>query len=295
MHAEIISYSSIRRIPAMAVMLLCFSAPLFAQAPAIPMPPATPPAALPATPPSGIPPGGVPRPPLPPAPATNPGVEVLELPTSPVVRAEPKAVAEVIEEEDTGPVLKSLFFTQEEMALIMQAARAYERFKIATSNNAQSQAKDFLSQLEEAKKTAQFEKTFEYPQFFLESLMYHTPDDWFIQVNGQKLSPEKREKFSLKVLAVDGEKALFEWKPMNMQQVNDTWAKTQSEDVTVNRKAGTVTFVLHSNQTFSSYLMRVLEGKVKPVRLDNENNMNDNASKPKKLLNAISGVSTPPH
>ena len=128
--------------------------------------------------------------------------------------------------------------------------------------------KDFLSQLEEAKKTAQFEKNYEYPQFFLESLMYHTPEDWFIQINGQKLSPDKRERFGLRVISVDDEKAQFEWKPTNMQLVEDSWSRMHNDEVVVNRKAGTVTFSLRANQTFSSYLMRTVEGKVKPVRIE---------------------------
>lgn len=162
---------------------------------------------------------------------------------------------------------RSIFFTQEEMRLLREALKAYDRFRMIKSSDAQNQAKDFLNQLEEAKKT-QFEKSYEYSQFFLESLVYHTPDDWYVRVNKQKLTPDKPEKFGLKAVAVDSEKVLFEWRPADMQPVMETWSKNANNSITIDQVAGTVTFTLRPNQTFSSYLMKVLEGKVKPVRLD---------------------------
>jgi len=218
--------------------------------------------------------------------------QVPAIPSPAPVAAQPTKNADDAppDEMDTGPTLHSLFYTSDEIALIMQAAKAYQHFKMASSSEAQSQAKDFLSQLEEAKKSAQFEKNFEYPQFFLESLVYHTPEDWFLQVNGQKLAPDKREKFGLKVISVDDEKVIFEWTPLNMQLVNDTWSKMHNDEIAVNRKAATVTFALRSNQTFSSYLMRVVEGKVRPVRIDNVDEVNDKSSKDKKLPGGIGGM-----
>ena len=221
--------------------------------------------------------------PAPAAPAATVVAEAADKP--PVIEAETSMAAADVDDEDVGPVPHSMFYAPEEMNLLMQAIRTYERLKLLSSSDAQNKAKDFLSQLEDAKRSVQIERNMEYPQFYLESLVYHTPDDWFVQINGEKMSPVRMERFGLKLLNVEPDKVLLEWRPTNMKQVNEVWAKAHNDHVIVERKTGTVTFTLLPNQTFSSYKMRVMEGKVRPVKLDEDHMKADKMS---------SGVSTTP-
>ena len=141
---------------------------------------------------------------------------------------------------------------------------------------------------------------FTYPQFFLESLVYHSREDWYVRVNGRKITPQTlADQGSLTIVALDHDKAMFRWKPVEMARVLEAWdklplppqdKKTGADNasikmefnesdkildkvpdapVIVDKERRLVTFVLHPNQTFSSFSMMVLEGKVKPVTVDN--------------------------
>lgn len=167
----------------------------------------------------------------------------------------------------------SLFISPDEMAQINDAIAAYKRMREAQSSNAESQAKNFLNQMEEIAKVVQPKPKptqFTYPQFYLQTLSYQHPDDWMVMVNGEKFMAGYDNPASwLKVVMVNKESVLLEWTPRDMERVNASWMVAPGEagqhDVTVDSLRGTVTFTLQPNQTFSSYAMRVLEGKVKPM------------------------------
>jgi len=108
----------------------------------------------------------------------------------------------------------------------------------------------------------------EYPQFYLESLAYHTPTDWSVSINHIKFTPSQPQSPSLQVVGISPDKVTVVWKPLLMEMVNDVWKRAANDDVEVDSLHGTVTFTLRPNQTFSSYVMRVLEGKVVPKRVE---------------------------
>jgi hypothetical protein len=54
-----------------------------------------------------------------------------------------------------------------------------------------------------------------------------------------------------------------------MGRVNEIWRVAPNPRVVVSQRQATVEFVLRPNQTFSSYAMDVLEGKLTPVTIDN--------------------------
>lgn len=217
-------------------------------------------------------PGGFSSPSLsaPPA-ATTPPIMILPNGTSPA--ATPAAPVEALKPS-------SVFITDDELLKINDAIAAYKRMKESQSANAESQAKNFLNQLEDLKGNALEEKQdepFTYPQFFLENLAYRTPEDWVVQISGQKLSPRISDAGTgLKVISIDKEKVLIEWHPLKMDKVLEVWDNTfndltgNNSEVLVDREHNTVTFELRPNQTFSSYVMRVLEGKVRPVTIEPE-------------------------
>lgn len=164
----------------------------------------------------------------------------------------------------------SLFFTAEERARIRAAMAEHERLKNVKITAAENKAEDYLNQLTADPTPPQPQETvYVYPQFFLESLVYHQADDWVVVVNRQRFSARYQpEDSELSILSVDNEKVLFEWRPKNMERVNETWSREKNDDVLFDTKFGKVIFTLHPNQTFSSYVMRVLEGKVVPVMVD---------------------------
>ncbi|NBO19723.1 MAG: hypothetical protein EBV03_10995 [Proteobacteria bacterium] len=169
----------------------------------------------------------------------------------------------------------SLFIQPAEQAQINEAVAAYKRARENANKNAENQAKNFLNQLEELPQQAAAEPPkpvpFTYPQFFLELLNYRGPNDWLVQINGRKFAPHIFPgEHWLKIIMVDRDSVVVEWTPKDMDKVTDAWMVVPMNDVSrsdvlVDSVRDTVTFTLRPNQTFSSYAMRVLEGKVKPV------------------------------
>ena len=163
------------------------------------------------------------------------------------------------------PLPLSIFFTKAEQQRIQEAWAAYEQSKISGTEEKSAGLLGLLSGLGTTKETP-VEKTFTYPQFFLSSLVYHGKDDWVVLIDNNKFSAKGLlGNDELKLLEVDNEKVFIEWKPKKMDRVNQSWAKNKNKDILVDPVAGTVTFTLYPNQTFSSFVMRVLEGKVMPV------------------------------
>jgi len=173
---------------------------------------------------------------------------------------------------ETMPV-KSLFFTQDEMATVHRALTIYAKYAANPNSN---EGEDFLKQLEGKKKIVsqkQQKVNYTYPQFFLESLAYHSPDDWTIRINHQRISIKTPPDSSaaIRVLEIDKDKVTIEWKPdeMDLTKIAEIPSKVPDERVDIDRTNGIIVFTLHANQTFSAYAMRVLEGKVLPVTVKN--------------------------
>jgi hypothetical protein len=166
--------------------------------------------------------------------------------------------------------VKSMFFTQQQMARIDKALDIYSKYTVLKQNG--NEGEDFLKQLESkdsgSASVQQKPKYYTYPQFFLSSLAYHSPGDWSIIVNNQKISSlNVKTPSEIQVESIDKDKVLLLWTPakLNMEKINEKWNGLQSGSVQVNGISGTVNFALHANQTFSSFTMQVMEGKVLPV------------------------------
>ena len=187
------------------------------------------------------------------------------------------------------PTTPSLFFTPAQVQAISAAIHTYNDNKIKqaldaarpkTAPQPRTQnarpSDDYLTTLtNQAKKNLPGiarapsvpKSIYNYPQFYMEYMMYHSATNWTVLINGQKFSsavaPDKNA--DLRVVTVDHERVIFEWKPKNMDRITEAWDGEPSFTVSPDLAAGTVTFSLRLNQTFSSYLMKVVEGKVTPV------------------------------
>jgi len=264
--------------PVCAVILLSFLCVLGAKtllaqnvAPAITLPSSTPDSAAPAVPPEAqILPAGT---------AVAPGVP------APVTGApdDKKSAQDIIP--------KSLFLSPQDHIRISNALADYQNMLGAKANGENPE--------KVVSKPPERERYFIYPQFFLESLVYHSPNDWTIRINGRQITPQTPggDETKLSVIAIDHDKVVLRWKPVEMARVLDAWDKLPGNDtgqkssgdnarvemdfnakapnkfsgvpIVVDREHRLVTFTLRPNQTFSSFAMEILEGKVRPVTVDN--------------------------
>jgi hypothetical protein len=187
--------------------------------------------------------------------------------TPPADTAAPK---EVTHPAQVVPI-RSLFFSPDEIRALNQAIATYTRNK-AKPVEKKAGAEDFLDKLTrgatQPAPTVQAERYFTYPQFFLESLVYHTPLDWSVRINGQRYTLDDRKKADLEIVLADKDRVVVQWTPANMDRVREVVLSEKNMEG-VDLKRGLVVFTLRPNQTFSSFVMRVLEGKVRPVTVDN--------------------------
>jgi hypothetical protein len=180
-------------------------------------------------------------------------------------------------EAEVMPV-KSLFYTQEEMKAVRHALTTYVQYASIPRDN--SEPEDFLSVLgrtnpppaRKIQKKPAYTSTYTYPQFFLESLAYHSPADWMVRINHQKITTREplSNQGSLRVLNVDKDSVSLEWTPKKLdgEKIKKAARKAHDQDISVDQNHGVITFTLHANQTFSSYAMRILEGKARPVTIN---------------------------
>ena len=193
--------------------------------------------------------------------------------------------------------LRSLFLSQQDHVRISNAIADYQNMLTAQKKAAEARPAPIIQDVPKPEKQPDVERYFTYPQFFLSLLEYHSPEDWIVIVNGQKFTPQTPEKGVLSLLAIDNEKILLKWKPVDMTRVIETWDKrpvanddkkpemadnpmemqfngkvldkVPDSPVIVDKERRLVTFCLRPNQTFSSFAMRVLEGKVSVIKVDN--------------------------
>jgi hypothetical protein len=75
--------------------------------------------------------------------------------------------------------------------------------------------------------------------------------------------------YQISIIGVDKDSVIIEWKPDDWEKVHSSWDRVANHDadaaVSVDVIRGLVIFTLHPDQTFSSYVMRVLQGKVKQI------------------------------
>lgn len=204
-------------------------------------------------------------PPVAPAPATPPTA-------APVVLQQPPAAKPPTPVEAAKPPapldpnsLTSLFFSPVEKEAITQARKQYSGQGVPEESEA-----DLLDQLQgikEVKKSREDVQEKFYAQFYLESLIYHTPNDWLVWLK----SNEANKKFTpislaetdigLKVLRVDKEDITFEWSPKNWLRVSNAF-KGNSPAISLDQNRHVVVFTLRVNQTLSTSDMQIAEGVV---------------------------------
>jgi|CXWL01.1.fsa_nt_gi hypothetical protein len=173
--------------------------------------------------------------------------------------------------------MKSLLFSDVDIAAIRSARLFYEQHRNGVVNGGIAED-DFLKNLEKitATESGASSKFFTYPQFFLSSIAYYSPSDWVVWINDEKITQNSGISLAgLKVIQIDNEKVVIEWQPERMDKVFEE-ESSKDNPVEVDFMRNKVTFSLKANQTFTSYAMRVVEGKVPPVTISTEADMSAN-------------------
>lgn len=195
------------------------------------------------------------------APAMNPAMNME--PHKPETKEAPPA--------NNEPEIKSLLFSDTDIATIHSARLFYEQHSNGVVDSSIAED-DFLKNLEKITilKSYSDPKSFTYPQFFLSSIAYYSPDNWVVWVNDEKITQDSGVSAAgLRVMEIDKEKVVFDWKPARMDKILDN-DYSPDNPVKVDFIENKVSFVLKANQTFTSYAMQVVEGKILPVTINTD-------------------------
>ncbi|MEZ5690739.1 MAG: hypothetical protein R3D71_03615 [Rickettsiales bacterium] len=173
-------------------------------------------------------------------------------------------------DEQESVRIESLFFTADEIKAIKNARKFYEKNR-ETGGGKELSEDDFLESLEKISslKGDSGSAVFTYPQFYLSSIAYYTPNKWVLWLNGRKFTKGvKSEIADIEIVSINKDAVTIDWYPKRMDKVVDVQDFTKDNPVRVDMLNNVVTFTLRPNQTFSSYSMQVIEGRVQPITID---------------------------
>ena len=169
---------------------------------------------------------------------------------------------------DAADGVTSILFSAGEREAIAQARDQYSGRSVAVESEA-----DLLDQLQGIKAAKKPEEELQekyYAQFYLESLMYHTPTDWMAWLKGSEVGKKftpvalAANDVGIQVIRVAKEEITYEWKPKDWQQVSKAF-KGDNPAIMLDQAQRVVIFTLRVNQTISSYDMQIREGAVSPT------------------------------
>jgi hypothetical protein len=193
-----------------------------------------------------------------------------------------------------GIKIKSLFFDKDDISYIRYSLRIYLKDTQSPTGDDFNE-EEFLKRFSQIRDDDPKVTTFVYPQFFVDSIMYHTQEKWALWVSEANAAPRQitqdtnKETNDIYVTHVNKDQVTLVWRPFVMEKVNEVWAKSPNEEVQVNKSKGTVTFTIHPNQTFTSYLMKAVDGKLKPVIIGGNEAIAATAAHETDVQSTISG------
>ena len=108
------------------------------------------------------------------------------------------------------------------------------------------------------------------PTFYLGSILYFTPDNWVIWLNGKRLTTEDPTE-NIEIISVSENTAELSWYTDQLEVIAPNW-KTKAEEVnqrnapgnplSINKNSGEVRIRLEPNQTFIATEMDIFEGDI---------------------------------
>ncbi|MDX2072812.1 MAG: hypothetical protein SFX19_00425 [Alphaproteobacteria bacterium] len=169
--------------------------------------------------------------------------------------------------------LTSIFFTSVERDIIGQARTQYSGKTIPVESEL-----DLLDQLQDIKAAKKPDEELQerfYAQFYLKSLLYHTPSDWLLWLksndSSKKFTPEilAAADIAISIIQVKKEEVTFEWTPKNWLQVSNAYTPGDPA-IMLDQARHVVIFTLRVNQTITANDMRINEGVVNPKELSGD-------------------------
>ncbi len=109
------------------------------------------------------------------------------------------------------------------------------------------------------------------PPLYLASILYYSPSHWSVWINDKKLvNTHNNPSNEFYVSRLSRKEVELVWKPSSLQNMPLLWAQYTAGDkqalpgIVLDASKGTVTLLLHPNQTFIPTSLSIHEGLIKP-------------------------------
>lgn len=169
-----------------------------------------------------------------------------------------------------GTMKKSAIFPDSDIELMRTALDKSER--IMAAGQMPSPEMETVQTPVEAAPPPQQLPDLLFPVYHVSSILYHSPGDWMVWLNGQRVTP-KRNKGDVRVTGVSRDFVQLSWKPDNWEYRQQVWNDKTAlapelqrilaaqARTYVNVQGQTVSAVMRANQTWVTVNPIVVEGK----------------------------------
>jgi hypothetical protein len=169
----------------------------------------------------------------------------------------------------------SLMFSNQDMeTIVLPSLELYDRFKsqgTQTQDGGSTAGDDLTGLLESLKIQGETKQTTQtLSNIYLGSIVYYSPENWSIWLNGKKLVHRINAVSNpLYVSSIDRTHAVLVWKPAILMNMGKLWDEksmspdTLPKDVVVDAANKMVTLTMRPNQTFVPQTLTIYEGLVK--------------------------------
>lgn len=172
----------------------------------------------------------------------------------------------------------SLMYNKDDMDIVLQALDLYDHSARAQKDNA-APKKDFLGNLLSTLKhddTPQTAVPLPLPNLYLGSIVYYSPANWSVWINGRKLMNRNNgQDNEFYVGRLSRSEVELIWKPTSLLDTPEIWRQMTDDgthplpNITVDAENGRITLLLRPNQTFLPKSLAIREGLIKSASVRN--------------------------
>lgn len=153
----------------------------------------------------------------------------------------------------------SIMYSKKRMSEIERALEVYLEQKSKGFETVREE-EDFLTQLDTPVQGQEYRVIF--PNIYLSAILFRGNDNWSAWINNQRITSKKPENtLGITIARISDKSATIHWKPIqNKSKFYKIYAVEENDSIRYLEEDETYEFTLHTNQTFSSYDMKILEG-----------------------------------
>jgi len=170
----------------------------------------------------------------------------------------------------------SVFFSKDDMDILAPFIEAYDKTGHMQKTGAMNVGQSLLAQKNNLLGLLKHDEAptpmpLPLPSLYLGSIVYYSPGNWSVWINGKKLvNARNGEKNEFYITRISRSEIELVWKPASLLNTPALWkqltdnGKNPLPNITIDESKGIITLRMHPNQTFLPRSLAIREGLIKP-------------------------------